>query len=234
MLLENCRSLNKQAQDIGALSKYATDLGKFRSREDQIQILVKEIFPLASALREFRNRGIYELTSTQTVDQVLNEIAAISAKFSQDRGFLIGEEFKITSLNAKSKTLKNFLEVELSQSWQAYKEKQLKDISSEFLGALEKIPTFSLTVRKAKSIVEDLQARQFPRSDYEFRQAEDRFSELFNTWSSLQSNEVSDSVLEFLKATSTGGAPLDRLDSEVIAWLRSQGIFHLFQIKLVG
>lgn len=234
MLLEDCRALNKQAQDIGILIKHATDLDKFRSRENQLQMLVVEVSSLASALGSFRSRGIYNLTSTQAIDSFLNEVTVISAKFSQDRGYLIAEEFKMTSLNSKSKTLKNFLKSELSQAWQIYKQENLPPVNMELLNLLERIPTFKSTVQKVRTVVGRLEAIKFPEDENQFKQVEAFISDLSNAWGSLDSNEVPESVLKFLRATSTGGASLDSLNSEVETWLKSKGIFQLFQIKLVG
>jgi hypothetical protein len=234
MLIADCQELSRQSHKVVALKTYATEVDRFRGRENQIQMLVEEISSLASALRGFRSRGIYNLTSTQTVDSFLNEVATISAKFSQDRGFLIGEEFKITALNTKSKALKNFLETELSQAWQTYKQERLPPVNMEFINLLEKISTFKPTVQKVRTIVGRLETIKFPKDENQFNQVEAFISELSNAWNSLQSSEVPESVLKFLRATSTGGASLDSLNSEVETWLKGKGIIHLFQIKLVG
>jgi hypothetical protein len=158
----------------------------------------------------------------------------ISANFYKNKGFLIGEEFKITSLKSKSKALKDFLESELSQVWQTYKEEKLPPVNKELLDLLEKISTFRPTVQRVKGIVARLEAIKFPGSEHQFNQVEELISELSNAWNSLQSSEVPESVLKFLRATSTGGSSLESLSSEVEEWLKSRGIIHLFQIRLVG
>lgn len=232
MFLEDCRKLSQQAQDVGVLKKYATDLGKFRNREEQIQALVKELSPLVAGLQAFKAKGIYEFSADQKADQFLKEIIAVSSKFSEDKGFLIGEEFKIVSLNSKSKFLKDFLESELSQAWQTYKKEELPTTNRELLDLLEKISTFSPTVQKVKSLLIYLETMKFPGNENQFKQVDGFISELSNAWNSLQSNEVPESVLNFLKATSTIGASLDSLTPEVEAWLKDKGITRLFQIKL--
>lgn len=232
MLLEDCQKLSQRAQDIGVLKKYATDLGKFRNREDQIQTFVKELSPLVVALQAFKAKGINKFTVDQKADQFLKEIIATLSKFSEDKGFLVGEEFKIVALNSKFKILKDFLESELSQAWQTYKKEELPTTNRELLDLLEKISTFRPTVQKVKSILVCLETMKFPANENQFKQVDDFISELSNAWNSLQSNEVPESVLNFLKATSTIGASLDSLTPEVEAWLRDKGITRLFQIKL--
>ena len=232
MLLEDCQQLSQHAQDIGVLKKYATDLGKFRSREDQIQSLVKELSPLVVALQAFKVKDINNFTVDQKADQFLKEIIATLSKFSEDKGFLIREDFKIAALNSKFKVLKDSLEVELSQAWQTYKKEELPTTNSELIDLLEKISTFRPTVQKVKSILMRLEAMKFPANENQFKQVDNSISELSDAWNSLQSNEVPESVLNFLKATSTIGASLDSLTPEVEAWLRDKGITRLFQVRL--
>lgn len=232
MLLEDCQKLSQQAQDIGLLKKYATDLGKYRNREDQIQALVKELSPLVEALQAFKAKGINKFTVDQKADQLLKEIVATLSKFSEDKGFLVGEEFRIVALNSKSKALKDSLESELSQAWQTYKKEELPATNRELLDLLEKISTFRPTVQKVKSILMRLESMKFPGNENQFKQVDDFISGLSNAWNSLQSNEVPESALNFLKATSTIGASLDSLTPEVEAWLKDKGITRLFQIKL--
>ncbi|PSN16986.1 hypothetical protein C7293_00205 [filamentous cyanobacterium CCT1] len=232
MLLEDCQKMSQHAQDIGFLKKYATDLGKFRNREDQIQALVKELSPLVIALQAFNAKGINKFTVDQKADQFSKEILATLSKFSEDKGFLVGEEFKIAALNSKFKVLKDSLEVELSQAWHTYKKEELPTTNRELLDLLEKISTFRPTVQKVKSILMRLENIRFPANENQFKQVDDFISELSDAWDSLKSNEVPESVLNFLKATSTVGASLDSLTPEVEAWLRDKGITRLFQIKL--
>lgn len=232
MLLADCQKLTQQAQEVVALKTYAKEVERFRKRQDQIQDLVKELSSLVDSLRAFKVRGIYKFSSSQKTDQLLKELVAISAKYSDDRGFLIGEEFKVPILNSKFKSLTDSLRLELSQVWQDYREEKMPPTNEELLDLLEKIQTFRSTVQQVKRIITFLNSITFPVNIEEFNQADAQVSKLSDAWNSLQSNEVPESVLNFLKATSTLGASLDSLTPEVEAWLRDKKITHLFQIKL--
>jgi len=232
MLVGDCQQLTQQAQEVVDLKTYATEVDKFRKRENQIQLLVKELSPLVVAFQTFKTKSINKFTVDQKADQFLKEIIDTLSKFSEDKGFLIGEDLKIAALNSKFKALKDSLKDELSQAWQTYKKEKLPTTNRELLDLLERISTFRLTVKKVKHILDRLETMKFPVDENQFKEVDGLISELSNAWNSLQSSEVPESVLDFLKATSTIGASLDSLTPEVETWLKNKGITRLFQVKL--
>ena len=138
----------------------------------------------------------------------------------------------MSTLKSRSKSLTEFLENELSKAWKVYKENKLPRTNPEILDLLERISTFRPTVQKIKNISSQLEGINFPKSENQLEEMDGYTSQFSEAWNSLQSNEVPEPALNFLKATSTVGASLDSLTPEVDAWLKDRGITRLFQIKL--
>ena len=232
MLLEDCKKLAEQTQVIKNLKSHAKDLDAFQGQQRKIQEIVDELSELVTAIQVFRHKEIEirNLSSDQRVDQFLNYLIAIEKEFSLDKGFIIGDRFK--TLKSRSKSLTEFLENELSKAWKVYKENKLPRTNPEILDLLERISTFRPTVQKIKNISSQLEGINFPKSENQLEEMDGYTSQFSEAWNSLQSNEVPEPALNFLKATSTVGASLDSLTPEVDAWLKDRGITRLFQIKL--
>lgn len=231
MLLEDCQKLSQQAQDVVALKKYATDLNKFRDRENKIIPLVEELRPLVVALRAFREKGVGDCNSSQKADILLIEVSATLAEFQKDRGWLL-EKFKSNTLQSKVVAVRNDLEAHLKLAWTEYKRQRMPNTNSELLELLAKIETFKPTVQTIQKLLNYLNAIVFPKDIQDFEQIDQRIDNLSIAWNSLRSSEVPEAVLTFLRAAATHGATIDLLTSEVQSWLHEHGISRFFYIHL--
>lgn len=231
MFLEDCQKLSQQVQNVVALKKYATDLGKFRDRQNRIEPLVEELHSLVIALKAFREKGLGNFDCTQKADELLKEVATTLMEFRKDRGWLI-EKFKSNTLQIKVTAIRNELETYLKQGWAEYKKQHMPNTNNELLELLARIETFKPTVQTIQRLLNQLKVIDFPKDSQQFKQIDRAIDNLTTAWNSLKSNEVPEVVLNFLRAAATHGATIDLLTSEVQNWLNEHGISRFFYIRL--
>lgn len=231
MLLDECQLLGQQVQDVVALKKYSTDLNKFRDRQQKLEALADDLRPLLIALNAFRERNLISADFSQKANPVLAEVAVIFSEFQRDRGWII-EQFKFNALQAKVNALKVELKEQLQQVWLVYKQKRIPIISSELLELLEKIDTFKLAAQKIQHRIAELSTIKYPQDTRHFQRIDQAIQEIETAWSNL--DDVPSEVQNFLRASTTHGASIDLLTSDVKIWLMKQGITRFFYIKLSG
>lgn len=231
MLIANCQELSRQSQEVLALKNYATEVDRFRDRQQKLAILVEGLQPLVTALREFRERNLITIDLSQKVDLVLAEVSKVISEFQQDRGWLI-ETFKFNSLQTKVNSLKTELEEQLRQAWSVYKRQRIPMTSSDLLGLLAKIDDFKPTVQTIQHNIAALNTVDYPKDAAHFQQIDQSIKELSTAWNNLDA--VPTDVQDFLRAATTHGASIDLLTPEVRNWLTAQGITRFFYIRLSG
>lgn len=233
MLVDDCQQLSQLVTHVVSLRKNATDLKNFRDRQDKIESLVNELRPLVIALRAFRERGLVNFDCSQKVDLLLTEVTTTITEFQKEREWLI-EKFKLNTFQIKVTALKSELEISLKQAWVGYKNHRVPSTNEELLGLLAKIETFKPTVQVIRRILNQLKAIDFPKDTQQFEQIDQAINDLSTAWNNLQSGEVPEAVLNFLRAAATHGATIDLLTPEVKNWLNNQGITRFFYIHLSG
>jgi hypothetical protein len=231
MLLGDCQKLSQQVQDVVALKKYATDLDKFRDRQQKLTALVGELKPVVMALKAFREQNLINVDLTQKVDQVLTEVVMVISEFQQDRGWIV-EQFKFKSLHNKVRSLKTEIEDQLRQAWTVYKSQRIPMTSSDLLGLLAKINTFKPTVQTIQRHIAAINTVEYPQDAAHFQRIDQAIQDLSTAWNNL--DEVPSDVQNFLRAATTHGASIDLLTSEVKNWLTERGITRFFYIQLTG
>lgn len=232
MFLNQCQELTQKVQMVSDLKQYTLDLKQFRNHENYIEVLVQDLKPFAIALAAFRERIPEQLElNPQKAEFLLEEVSKSLTEFRQNRGWLL-EGFKRKTLKTKVDALKDELDTLLKSTWNSYKQVRVPKTNNELLDLLGKIETFRPTVEKVKRLHAHIEAVPFPQDAEHFQRLEQGIDDMSNAWNSLSSNDVPDSVLNFLKAASTFGASLDSLTPEVEGWLKEQGITRFFQVKL--
>ena len=232
MLTDEFTQLSKLAQNATDLKKHAADLGKFRDRQSRIAPLAQELSSLVTALRAFREKGLANFDCSQKADLLLVEVVTTLAEFQKNRGWLI-EQFKSTVLQNRVSALKSELEGYLKQAWTDYKRQRIPNINDELLVLLARIETFKPTVHTIQRLLNQLKIIDFPKDAQQFEQIEQAINDLGTAWNSLNSNEVPEAVLKFLRAAATtDGAAIDLLTSEVQGWLDGHSISQFFRIRL--
>lgn len=231
MLIADCQELSRQSQEVVALKTYATEVDRFRDRQQKLATLVEGFKPVVTALRAFRERDLIAIDPSQKVDPVLAEVATIVSEFQQNRGWLI-ETFKFNSLQTKVNSFKTKLEEQLRQAWSVYKSQRIPMTSSELLGLLGKIDTFKSTVQTIQHHIAAINTVEYPQDAAHFHRIDQAIQDLSTAWNDL--DEVPAEVQNFLRAATTHGASIDLLTSEVRIWLTAQGITRFFYIRLSG
>lgn len=231
MLVEDCNQLSQLAQNVIDFRKYASDLEKFRDRQNKIEELVKSLRPLVIALQTFRERELINVDLSQKADLLLTDVVTTLAEFHKDRGWLL-EKFKLNTLKFKVDELKNELNRHLHQAWTDYKKRRVPNTNSDLLGLLARIQTFKPTVQRVHSLLAQIDAVDLPKDSNHFHLIDQAIDNLAEAWSSLKSDEVPATVLDFLRAAATHGATIDRLTPEVQDWLSEHGISRFFYIRL--
>lgn len=232
MLLAQCQDLTQKAQKYSELEKHASDLEQFQDHEKYIKVLVQDLKPFVIALSAFQNRIPEQLElDCQSIDLLSVEVNKSLTEFRNKPGWLL-EGFKRKSLRSKVDSLRNELDTLLRSAWKSYKQARIPKTNNELLDLLGKIETFRPTVERVRSLHAQIEAVPFPQDSEHFQRLEQGIDDMSNAWNSLSSNDVPESVLNFLKAASTFGASLDSLTPEVEVWLKEQGITRFFQVKL--
>jgi hypothetical protein len=232
MLIDDCARLSQVSQELVDLTKYASDLKKFRERQTRIAELLRSLKPMLTALSAFREGNLISVDFNQKADAFLVEVLATLSEFQKDRGWLL-EKFKLNTLKSKVDDLKNELERQLRHAWATYKKNRVPSTNSELLGLLAKIQTFKPTVQKVRTLLAQIDAVDFPRNFDHFQEIDQSIISLATEWNSLKSDEVPAIVLDFLRAAATShGATVDLLTPEVKAWLYDHSVSRFFSIRI--
>lgn len=233
MLLEKSQKLIKLSQDKIALQNYANNLDGFKSRQQLISQAVANVTPLVSAFRAFRQRGLVTFDLTQKVDKLLELITIAEENFQRNPEWILdNRNFKGNLFISSVDGLINTLKQQLSQAWKNYLAWRIST-NQETLNLLGKIDCFKSTVQKIKTLDALIRREEFPKSCEEFENIDRLIDQLRESWESLSSDEVPESVLRFLRSAANQGASLTLLTPEVQDWIARHGISDSLRIRLI-
>ena len=234
MLLEKSTQLIDLSQNKINLQTYATNLQGFQSRQEQIKQAVDGTLPLVQSLRAFRKKGIANLDLTQKAEILLTFIANVEEKFQADPQWIIdNENFNKKNFTSRIEQLQKALEEQLSQAWRRYRNQNRPSTNNEILNLLDKVSAFKRTVQRIRSL--DLQIREsnsIPQSSEDFDKVDGLIEELKQCWEGLNSDEVPEAVLRFLRVAANEGATLGLLTPEVKDWLTKHRLIDSLRIRL--
>lgn len=126
------------------------------------------------------------------------------------------------------------LEEDSANFWRNYATERVPALDDTLLGALARIPTFSMPVSELRQEVFNLRQTgdRVPASEQAVKDFQARVDRVVALWAQVQDADVPSAVRDFLNATaSTTGAGLDTLTNEVFAWLRQHGLIGNFQVR---
>lgn len=233
MLLKKTQELNELSQRKKSLQKFASNYNTIQTRQKQVTDAIAIIQPLVEALTAFRQRGIDNINLTQKADLVLNFIIDAEDKLQENSEWILEpKNFKGNILKSYIENLKVTLEQQLSESWKSYRDQKMPSTNNEILNLLAKVEAFKQTVRQIQIIDKEVKNFIYPKNNAEFAIYERKIEQLKYYWNSLSSDEVPQSVLDFLRAAANQGAPLNILTSEVQDWINQHGISDSFKIRL--
>ena len=234
MLLEKSTQLIELSQNKINLQRYATNLQGFQSRQQQIEQAVAGTIPLVQSLRAFRKKGITNFNLTQKAEDLLKIIANVKAEFQEDPEWIIdNQNFNNRSFKSRIEQLQKALEDQLSQAWRRYRNQNRPSTNNEILNLLDKVSAFKPTVQRIRSLDSQIQdSNSIPQSSEDFEKVDRLIEQLKQCWEGLNSDEVPEAVLRFLKVAANEGATLGLLSPEVKDWLAKHGLIDSLRIRL--
>ncbi|MEG4033464.1 hypothetical protein QUA03_06515 [Microcoleus sp. S36b_A4] len=235
MILQKSTQLIKLSQYKSNLQKDAKNLQGFQSRQQQIEQAVAETIPLVQSLRAFRQKGITNFHLTQKAEILLTFIANVEAEFKKNPEWIIPNENFNNKKNFTSRIeqLQNSLREQLNQSWWLYRSQKMPSTNNEILNVLDKVSAFKPTVQRIRSLDWHIQeSNSIPESSEDFERVDRLIEELKQCWDGLNSDEVPEAVLCFLKEAANEGATLGLLTPEVKDWLAKHDLIDSLRIRL--
>ncbi|MEA5572616.1 hypothetical protein [Calothrix sp. UHCC 0171] len=233
MLLDKAQELVELSQRKKSLQSFAANLQIIQTRQKQITDALTTIQPLVEALKAFRQRGINNIDLTQKADSILSFVINAEENLENNPDWILGDKnFKGDILKRYVDNLKATLEQQLSEAWKNYRDKQMPSTNNEILNLLAKVKAFKNTVRDIQIIDREIKNVIYPKNSAEFAVYESKIEQLKYYWNSLSSDEVPQSVLDFLRAAANQGAPLNLWTPEVEDWINQYNISNSFKIRL--
>ncbi|MBD1882828.1 Smr/MutS family protein [Microcoleus vaginatus] len=234
MLLEKCQQLSQLSQKRINLQRYASNREGFKSRQEQIDRAVTAILPLVQYLRAFRQRGITNVDLSQKADNLLKFIANVEAKFQEYPEWIIdNENFNKNNFDSKVKDLQTALGKQLSEAWLVYRSQKMPTTNNEILNLLDRVSAFKPTVQRIRKLDWEIQqSNSIPQSSEDFERVDRLIEQLKQCWEGLNSDEVPEAVLRFVKEAANEGASLGLLTPEVKDWLTKHRLIDSFRIRL--
>ncbi len=234
MLIKKSQQLIQLSQQKIKLEQDATKLEGFQTRQQQISQAVAAIEQLIGTLRTFRQKGIANFDLSQKAKNLLDYVAVIEVNFQENSDWILNpKNFKGNILKSSVETLTNLLKQELIQAWKNYLLRQIPSTNQEILNLLGRVEEFKITVQKVRNINALIPREEFPKNNEEFENIERLIGQLQESWDSLSSEKVPDSVLQFLRAATNQGASLHLLTPEVKEWVHKHGIADSLRIRLM-
>ncbi|MEG4276090.1 hypothetical protein QUA62_01115 [Microcoleus sp. MON1_C1] len=235
MILQKSTQLIKLSQKKSNLQKYAKNLQGFQSRQQQIEQAVPETLPLVQSLRAFRQKGITNFHLTQKAEILLTFIANVEAEFKKNPEWIISNENFNNKKNFTSRIeqLQNSLREQLNQSWWLYRNQNKPSTNNEILNLLDKVSAFKPTVQRIRSLDSQIQdSNSIPQSSEDFDKVDRLIEQLKQCWEGLNSDEVPEAVLRFVKEAANEGATRGLLTPEVEDWLTKHRLIDSLRIRL--
>lgn len=234
MLVEKSTQLIELSQKKINLQRYATNLQGFQSRQQQIEQAVAGTLPLVQCLRAFHQKGITNFHLTQKAEILLTFIANVEAEFKKNPEWIIpNENFNKKNFTSRIEQLQNSLKEQLNQSWLVYRSQKMPSTNNEILNLLDKVSAFKPTVQSIRNLDRKIQeSNSIPKSSEDFERVDRLIEQLKQCWEGLNSDEVPEAVLRFLRVAANEGASLGLLTPEVKDWLTKNRLIDSLRIRL--
>ncbi|MCT7959439.1 hypothetical protein NG791_01875 [Laspinema sp. D1] len=235
MLVEKAQQLSALADKKIQSEKYAQHREGFKSRQQQIEVAIDSLEPLAKAVKIFSNRGLVDFDVSNQADALLGFISQVEKRFAKNPAWIIdNKNFKGDYFKSSVKSLTNSVTKHLERIWKQYLFQQMPSINDELLSLLGGIGSFSVNVQLIQQLKSRVDKVKFPKTEREFEDLEHSIQHLKKCWEDLSGDDVPEAVLIFLRrAADTEGAPLDLLTPEVTEWLDRHHISQALRIRLL-
>ncbi len=235
MIITECQQLIDLSKKKSELTQYSKNLDGFQTRQKQIQEGINKIYPLIQTLKVFREQGIINEELTAIKNDLLKFVIVVEQNFKKNPEWILdNNNFKGNIFDQGIKNITNNLNRKLKNSWQNYLKQKMPTTNQEILNLLEKITSFKDTISQIKRLRELIEKIEYPQKKEEFDLIDNYVKIIREKWNSLESDEIPDSIIIFLKAASNQGATLNLLTEEVKDWIIKHGLDNSIRITLIS
>jgi len=223
VLVTKYRAVSSEKAQLQILRQRSGDLVTFRTRISNLRIsndLLKRRRMQTDAVRPL-------------AENVLNIVSKLSG-LAPTPGALGGSEATphFSALGKSGDIALQQMEVAISTTWQTFVDEQSGKYDIGVLADWEHVPDFRVVARNIRAIqskLNDLRGR-IPTDDEDFARVQTLGQRLKEAWKEVENTPAK--VLKFLReASSAVGAPLTRLDDEILDWIRRRELEGSFKIR---
>lgn len=233
-LVRKAQDLTASLERLSGLRHASEDLSNLQKRDLQLRGELQRLEPAVRFLRAARLRfPDVPFVPAAEVGKALDLLAGLSTAFSSDPQAILKEEFGHTV--AALKKAVTAVEEHARATWCAVSGPVRDEVRRELLDALGRVPSWRTDIAELQRLQLRLSAlAELPLADA------DQFDEFFQIaderqkmWMRLHGGaDIPSVVVEFFRACAKDGLPLDRLNEEVVGWLRERSILQHFRVRL--
>lgn len=231
MLLKRTEQLIDELKTFELLQNSSNESKHYIQRNDELKMIVIYVDKLSELVHLFRKQGFIvdigsivnypiELFKTMYQNWVADKKSII-----QKNDFIRRVEWN--DIDSEIKSL-------LGEKWKKYIDEQKPNINKETLDVFEQIPDFEkivFTLKEKLELLEEIK-NNLPMDDNSFQLILKISFEMQELIEKLESNNIPDSVSNFLKKAGTyEGIDLSEITTEILDWLKENNLIHLCQVK---
>lgn len=231
MLLKKTEQLIDELKTFEQLQNSSNESKDYIKRNDELKMIVIYVDKLSKLVHLFRKHGLI-IDIDSIVNYPIELFKTLYKNWELDRKNIIQRNdffirVKWEHIEAEIKSI-------LDAEWKKYINDKKPNINKETLDVFEQIPDFEKIVFTLKEKLESLEEMKnnLPMGDNSFQLVLKTSSEMQELIEKLESNNIPDSVSNFLKkAGSYEGIDLSEITTEILEWLRENNLIHLCQVK---
>jgi len=235
MLIEQSKELTSKIEKIRELRKHAINGEAFRTRADQLSGPSERLDLLSQVLEVFLQRGMTVEIDVEKIRTLKAQLDELTRKYGEDPSTVIQPDSQLRfSFWSLVGGLPDEMEQSLRRAWVGFINQALPVMHADLLTVLMRIPGFMKQVEIIRQRMQEaIQLQQtLPQSEAVFNRIEVLARQLHEAWDQLHSEDISESVLVFLRATSSNTATLQHISPEVREWLERHNLLQAFKVTL--
>jgi len=231
MLLKKTEQLIDELKTFESLQNSSNESKDYIKRNDELKMIVIYMDKLSELVHLFRKQGfIVDIDSI--VNYPIELFKTMYQNWVSDKKSIIQKNdfFRRVHWNHIDSEIKSALDEE----WKKYIDEKKPNINKETLDVFEQIPDFEKIVFTLKEKLEFLEEMKnnLPMDDNSFQLILKTSFEMQELIEKLESNNIPDSVSNFLKKAGTyEGIDLSEITTEILDWLKENNLIHLCQVK---
>lgn len=231
MLLFKTEQLTNELNNFKTLQESSNESQAYIKRNNELKTIVIRVEKMSEIVSLFRKQGFLIEIDT-IVNYPVELFKTLYKNWDDDKKLIIqrNDFFRLVQWD----TIQAELVATLKKQWEEIIDHNKPSINKETLDAFEQIPDFTSVVRNVKVKLELLNEykKNLPTGVSDFQLVVDTSSDMKHLIEKLDSKNIPDSVINFLKKAGTvEGIDLSEITSEILDWLKDNKLIHLCQVK---